>query len=161
MTTIKDLESLLQGLPRTMVHPTKEPHVYTLKRARKDRRETSDSPRRRFIAQLRTHLPAGLLWLNELQEDVAASLGDPVGKSGDTGFWSVPDDPPFDRLLDHLHVGAWALFFYAAAPEPTPDVPSPLLTESGDVTALLEKTQASAAILSWYDDVEWLVAFRP
>ena len=51
------------------------------------------------------------------------------------------------------------MFLFLQSPKVLPRVPEFLQTEPAAFLSMLRATYAQAAIVSWYDDVEWFFAF--
>ena len=101
-----------------------------------------------LLSQLETAYPSRALWLS--------------GWSGDDrlGWKLVTKESPLSAYQGDLDPGAWALFFFDGEPSlPILEQHQPQ-SPSNAVAALqtIAQFSAKAAIWSWYDDNEWLVA---
>jgi hypothetical protein len=69
----------------------------------------------------------------------------------------LPDTISLAQILDHLYEGGWAMFFLPSPPQHVITPPEFLPTKPEEVRILLRTLGASIGILSWYDDIEWLI----
>ena len=69
----------------------------------------------------------------------------------------LPDTISLAQLLDGLFEGGWAMFFLRNSPQHVPATPEFLPTRPEEVRLLLRTLGASVGVLSWYDDIEWLI----
>ena len=102
------------------------------------------------------------LWLDDARnQEVQEDLGQPAVSRDGAGFWIVSETIPMNALLPKLFRGGWGMFFFRTRPKQMPIPPIPLLpSKRPDAAELIGSTEAQAVIVSWYDDLEWLVAFN-
>ena len=157
MSSESQIERVIKSLPHGVVRQSKHPHVLEIKW----RRKGSETHRLQLVQQLCERSPVVLIWLKDLNEEIRKTLGTPMCTSGGAGFWLLSKATSLSLLLDGLDEGGWALFFFSKLPEDSLKVPEFLCAKPEDVGSMLHATGAKAVILSWYDDIEWLVAFEP
>jgi hypothetical protein len=158
MTQDFDIEALVAGFPSSMVQKGPQPGVYEIKGGSKEGRRPL---RVDFIQQLFGRFPVRLIWLKGLNEDVRKALGTPLNTSGEAGIWILPDAVSSDQLVDGLYKGGWAMFFLPNPPQEVPRAPEFLPVEPEEALSLLRTFGASVGILSWYDDIDWLIVSSP
>ena len=158
MSSESPMEMILKSLPRGVVQQTKHPYVFEINWGA-FRRKQAEPHKLQLVQQLRERLPFGLIWLKDLNEEVRKTFGPAICTSGEAGFCLLSNTTSLSQLLDGLDEGGWALLFFSKLPEESLRVPEFLPAKSEDVVSMLHATGAKIAILSWYDDIEWLVAF--
>lgn len=75
--------------------------------------------------------------------------------------WSFPSQSEVISVIEDLSEGGWGLFFFDRDPRSSLNALSILPTDARSLLELLEIVSAGAAIISWYDDNEWIVACAP
>jgi hypothetical protein len=85
-------------------------------------------------------------------------LSDIYNRTG--ALWSFPPPSELPSIVDPLDEGGWAVMFFDEQPESVLPEYTRVPSKPKDVTKMLAELRASAAIISWYDDTEWIVAFR-
>jgi hypothetical protein len=158
MTQDFDIEALVDGFPSSMVHKGPQPGVYEIKGGSKKERRPL---RVDFIQQLFGRFPVRFIWLKDLNQDVRKALGTPLSTSGEAGIWTLPDTVSLAQLLDGLYEGGWAMFFLPNPPQEVLKAPEFLPVEPEEALSLLRTFGASVGILSWYDDIDWLIVSSP
>jgi hypothetical protein len=157
MTQDFDIEALVGGFPSIKVHQGPQPGVYEMKGGSK---KVGDQ-RVDFVQQLFGRFPVRLIWLKDLNEDIRKALGAPLSTSGKAGIWPLPDEVSLAQLLDGLYEGGWAMFFLSNPPQEGLKAPEFLPIDSEEALSLLRTFDASVVILSWYDDIDWLIVSSP
>jgi hypothetical protein len=159
MTQDLDIEALVAGFPSGMVHKGPQPGVYEIKGGSKKERRPL---RVDFIQQLFRRFPVRLIWLKDfLNENMKKTFGTPLSTSGGAGIWTLPDAVSLAQLLDGLYEGGWAIFFLPNHPQEVSSAPEFLPVEPEEALSLLRTFGASVVILSWYDDIDWLIVSSP
>lgn len=154
MTQDFDIEALIDGFPLSTVHKGRQPGVYEIKGGSKKVR----AQRVDFVQQLFGRFPVRLIWLKDfLNENMKKTLGTPLSTSGGAGIWTLPDAVSLDQLLDGLYEGGWAMFFLPNPPQEVLKASEFLPIEPEEALSLLRTFGASVGILSWYDDIDWLI----
>ena len=109
---------------------------------------SAEHERQSIVEKLGSALPYRALWLSDWATDDRP------------GWRLLARDESLLSLNDELTKGAWVLFFFENDPAATFDT-TLVPTEPADAAAaaqLLRNLGVAAAIWSWYDDNEWLVA---
>jgi len=76
--------------------------------------------------------------------------------------WKLPAAVTTKTLLQSLYEGGWAMFFGdQVLLSRVGTLPSALPTKPAELRALVAESGADALIVSWYDDVEWLLVSKP
>ena len=158
MTQDFDIEALVDGFPSSMVHKGPQPGVYEIKGGSKKERRPL---RVDFIQQLFGRFPVRLIWLKDLNENMKKTFGAPLSTSGGAGIWTLPDAVSSAQLVDGLYEGGWAMFFLQNLPHEVPRAPEFLPIEPEEAVSPLRTFGASVVILSWYDDIDWLIVLSP
>lgn len=155
MTHNFDIEALVAGFPSTIVRKV-YPGVYEMKGGSK----RVGAQKADFLQQLFRRFPTRLLWVKDVDEDLKAMLGSPLSTVGGASLWVVTDRTSLTELLSELYEGGWAMFFLPNPPQhglaPSEFLPS----KPEEVRLLLREVGASIGVLSWYDDIEWLIVSR-
>lgn len=158
MTHDFEIEALVVGFPSIKVHQGPQPGVYKMKGISK---KVSDQ-KTDFVQQLFGKFPVRLIWLKDFwNEDVRKTLGTPLSSSGGAGIWNLPDAVSLPQLLDGLYEGGWAMFFLLNFPQDVPKAPEFFPAKPKEMLSLLHSFGASVGILSWEDDIEWLIVSSP
>lgn len=112
-----------------------------------------------FIDHLRMGSRLVVLWLKEASGTAPQCLlGEPWKVAGSAGLFEVPQAASTKVLLDSLYEGGWELLFFAR-PIETLDVPEFIVDEPEQLLETLRSAKADAIVVSWLDDIEWLIAF--
>jgi len=110
--------------------------------------ESARQERQSLVEKLSADLPLRVLWLS------------PWTSEDRPGWRSLADGESLSSLNEELARGAWVLLFFARDPGAAfdaalvPTVPA----DAASAAHALRRFGADAAIWSWYDDNEWLVA---
>ena len=152
MTHKFDIESLVAVFPPTIVRKP-YPGVYEIKGGSK----MVEGQKIDLLHQLFRIFPGRLIWLKDLGKDLEEMLGKPISTGGEVRLWMAPDTISIVQLLEKLHEGGWAMFFLPNTLQHVPIPPEFLPTKPEEVRGLLHTLSASIGILSWYDDIEWLI----
>lgn len=147
-----DLEALVAGFSSTIV-PTASPGVYEMNGGSK----RVEAQKADFLQLLFRRFPTRLLWLKDVDENLKAMLGSPLSTVGGASLWMLPDRISLTEFLNELYEGGWAMFFLLNPPQHVPTPVEFLPTKPEEVRLLLREVGASIGILSWYDDIEWLI----
>ena len=151
-----NISALLEHLLHARIRNTTHSNVFDVRFARLFLRRKvteQDAGQLQLIRELQEHYPLVFFWSKDHDEHELAALGMPHASSGGARVWRIQND----RLPD-LSAGGWALFFMRGDLTQPLSVPGFLPTEPAQTVALLATVGAGAAILSWYDNMEWLVA---
>jgi hypothetical protein len=135
-------------LPALRVTPSGTPGVRTVALSRRPWEVAQgEASRQALIDRLAERAPFRLLWQSDSPED-------------DQGRWlSVASGQRLASVGKGVDYGAWVLLFFERdGAEPGPPAAYPKTPHAALET--LEIYGATAAIWSWFDDVEWLVAVR-
>ena len=152
MTQDFNIEALVAGFP-SIVERKGHPGVYEMKGDSKK----VEAQKVNFIQQLFGLFPVRLVWLKNVDKDLKRTLGNPLSIGGEASLWVLPDTISLAQLLDGLFEGGWAMFFLRNSPQHVPATPEFLPTRPEEVRLLLRTLGASVGVLSWYDDIEWLI----
>lgn len=152
MTQYFNMEVLIADFPSIMASKD-HPGFYEMKGGS----QKFEPQRVDFVRQLFDLFPVRLIWLKGADEDLKKSLGVPVSTAGEACLWMLSDATSLTKLLNNLYEGGWAIFFLRNFPQHVPTTPELLPTKPDEVRLLLHTLSASVGILSWYDDIEWLV----
>lgn len=147
-----NIETLLGGFPSNVFRKT-QPGVYEVKGGSK----RVGAQKADLLQQLFRQFPNRLLWLKDVDEDLKSMLGSPLSIAGGASLWVLTDATSLTELFNELYEGGWAMFFLPHPPRCVPTPPESLPTNHEDVRPLLRTLGASVGILSWYDDIEWLI----
>ena len=147
-----NIEALVGGFP-SIIARKDHPGIYEMKGGSKK----AGAQKVDFIQQLFGLCPIRLIWLKNVDKGLAKALGNPLSTSGEANLWMLSDTISLPQFLDGLFEGGWAMFFLRNSPQHKPTPPEFLPTKLEDVRILLRAFGASAAILSWYDDIEWQI----
>lgn len=121
------------------------------------RRAQGEDEKRRLVEWLAGQYAWCGLWLDGWNAELAGALGSPGALSSGTGTLLSIRPPELPGLLLELHQGYWGLFFGRASCR------NAIRALPADATALRQAMRvmnASAAIVSWYDDINWLVGLE-
>ena len=152
-----DIEALLARFSPEKVQKDSQSGAYTIK----DFSQKGRDQRNLFVQQLFDQFPIRLIWLKDLNEQVRNTLGSPLSTAGGAGIWKLPSAITSAGLLDGLREGVWAIFFFPNSLQNVPPPPELLPMVPEEVIPILSKFVARVAILSWYDDTEWLIVSSP
>ena len=110
--------------------------------------DSAEQERQALVAKLSADLPFRILWLSDWASDDRP------------GWQRLAEGESLSSLNDELARGAWALFFFERDPGTSFDAASAPTAPADAASAVhaLHRFGADAAIWSWYDDNEWLVA---
>jgi hypothetical protein len=106
--------------------------------------------REALVQRLADAAPVRRLWLSDSMDDshgqwLVVGLDQSLAGAGGSG----------------LTYGDWLLLFFATEPTPAALVPAPTYPQTpAEALQKLDEYGAAAAIWSWLDDAEWLVAVR-
>lgn len=73
-------------------------------------------------------------------------------------WWSFPTATDILSTLESLYEGGWALFFFDRNPAGLAATIDVIPTDGNGVLKLCDSIGSRAAIVSWFDDREWIVA---
>jgi hypothetical protein len=110
------------------------------------------------VDRVRAIAPVVYVVLDDWNADVAANLGDPAATVGTFRVWMLSSTSPAE-LTRELYRGAWAMIFFRWSPPAPPAFSEVLPRDPGQLVRMVEEMGAFAAIVSWFDDLEWMVAF--
>lgn len=80
----------------------------------------------------------------------------------DSGWHLLAGSDDLSRWEEKLARGAWALFFFRDPPNKSLDTVLPASPDTpAAAVAFARSLGAGAAIWSWFDDIEWLLAVPP
>lgn len=158
MTQDFDIEALVDGFPSIQALQGPQPGVYKMKGISKK----MHAQRIDFVQQLFERFPARLIWLKDFfNEDMRETLGTPLSTAGGAGIWILPNAVSPAQLLDGLYEGGWSMLFLPNPPQEVLKAPEFLPFEPEEALSLLRTFGASVVILSWYDDIDWLIVSSP
>ena len=152
MTHNFSIEAIVADFAPTIAHKD-HPGVYEMKGGFKK----AGAQKVEFIQLLFRQFPIRLIWLKDVNKDPARTLGKPLSTRGEASLWMLPDTISLPQLFDGLYEGGWAMFFLPNTPQQVPTPPEFIPTKPEEVRKLLSTLGASIGILSWYDDIEWLI----
>lgn len=117
--------------------------------------------KRRLLEQLFHNVGDCRLWLDQDDLDSVSELGVIAdhGRGRESPAWLSISGVQVPKLPELLYRGAWGLFFGAPS-SLAPFPPTTLSFEPAAVVTLTESVGARASVISWHDDVEWLVCVR-
>jgi hypothetical protein len=111
----------------------------------------AEEEREALVDRIAEHAPVRRLWLSDSADD-------------SHGQWLTlaPEQTLAGAGGSGLAYGDWLLLFFPAEPKPESLVPAPGYPKTpAEALQRLQAYGASAAIWSWLDDAEWLVAVAP
>ena len=73
-------------------------------------------------------------------------------------WWSFPTSTDILSTLESLYEGGWSLFFFDRNPAGLAATIDVIPTDGNGVLKLCDSIGSRAAIVSWFDDREWIVA---
>lgn len=115
--------------------------------------------RMQILSELRSKFPGMFLWLREdPSKEVRMRLGEPLSEASGAAFWRLSPEE-IGKTLEGLYEGGWAIFFSPAEDALPRVVPEMLPTKPFELRLLVGELGAAAAVVSWYDDLEWIIAF--
>jgi len=124
-------------------------------------RKAKDNERMTLMQDLVSAFPNIYLWqrTEDADRDLDALLGSPSAQTDAALLWKV-EAAAIQKVLDQLHEGGWAMFFFSSPTAAPTNLPAKLETKPTGLLLLTSQTGADATLVSWYDDEEWLFAFR-
>jgi len=151
---------LFEKIPRRIVRSTVHPHVFRLEIHPLSTLDYQGALASwlNFIQDVKRQFSFVLLWLNDLNKDVMAELGESVSVNEDAHFFVMDQEHASRYWLEKLDEGGWAMFFYVKPPAKISLPPESLPTEPEALLAVLNAAGAKVIITSWYDNNEWIIA---
>jgi hypothetical protein len=112
------------------------------------RQSKAEEERNSLVHRLVGRFPTAALWVSDWVSEVREG-------------WHFPGEKDsLSKLLADLQEGGWGLVLFGTGlPDSLPDLKC-LPSDPRDAVALLRSIGAGAAIFSWEDDREWMVAVR-
>lgn len=122
------------------------------------RRGAAYREREDLLRRMLTEGAIGGFWMDVgHREYLSDDIATPVPPSGDAFPWLFVKGEDVGQAVQDLDIGSWRLFLFNGLPDRPPASPQPLNTDPATAAAMLEGAGAYAVILSWEDDIEWMI----
>jgi hypothetical protein len=124
-------------------------------------RKPKDNERMALMQDLISAFPNVYLWRSteDADRDLDALLGSPSAQTDAALVWKI-EAGSIQKVLEQLYEGGWAMFFFASPSVNLAAFPEKLETKPEGLRQLTSRTGTDVTLVSWYDDTEWLIAFR-